>query len=482
MTVHSPCLHNEFQSLLTRVIGQTPPPQPAMINLLLAEVECLLLETEKVHPWTRTMVVQSYPPKKRRMYEDVVKSLSQSPLHQTDAYINAFVKSERLENAETKDPRMIQARSPRFNVEFGRFTKPTERKLCTLTDGYIKPICKGLNQEQRAAKIVSFWDRLNNPVAVAADASRWDQHCGVPLLKVMHKLFLGMLHLSKKERRLAKYLFSQQLVTRGRTTNGLKYKHRGGVCSGDQTTGGGNCAMALLIMRVVRKALTGKIPELTGEVILKDRDLLFVDDGDDFVVFTEQKHLPVVVGMVKRLFLMAGHELTMEKPVTSLNQVQFCQTKPLYHHGRWEMMPDPRKALASSLSYAGHRQVEYLAVLWMMRALIHQGQPVLGPLFYRLHLLTRKKVPSAERVDRMLAVMGLGYQMRFLRRSRLQDLEIEPQSRSQVEEMWGLEIQEQFQLEELVIPIKGLLNPPTVSECVVHPIPVGVLAALGKNA
>jgi hypothetical protein len=435
----------------------------------------MVAEVQRVHPWNLQQVLASYPQRKQRMYREQLSTLSVSPLAGRDWFIQAFVKSERVENPLEKDPRMIQARSPRFNLVFGKFTKPAEKLLYKISDGLETPICKGLNHRDRARKLWKAWRSLQNPVGVSADAKRWDQHCKVGLLKVMHELFEKLLLLTPAELRLLRFLFSKQLTTKGRTEGGIYYTNKGGVCSGDQTTGGGNCAMVLILLRLVRALLAGRdLGKLSREYAkhlvtkgLKQRVIkrwYSMLDGDDFNVMAEKEDIDLLIETVNWVFTLAGHELALEKRVTDVQQLEFCQTKLLVHHDTVEMMPNPRKVLASALSFGGKRDRDYLKVLWEMRAIINQGQPILGPLFLRLHesmkLADKKKAKNLSEV----ALRNLWFQQKFDRRSKVFWRTVEPDARIQCEKMWGIPIETQLALEGMKLEPEYWENPTSVPQ------------------
>jgi hypothetical protein len=65
----------------------------------------------------------------KAVYQRAVDSLRSEPVRRDDARIKPFVKAEKINVSKKPDPcpRLIQPRSPRYNVEVGVYLKPLER-------------------------------------------------------------------------------------------------------------------------------------------------------------------------------------------------------------------------------------------------------------------------------------------------------------------------------------------------------------------
>jgi hypothetical protein len=77
-------------------------------------------------------------------------------------------------------------------------------------------------------------------------------------------------------------------------------------------------------------------------------------DGDDAVIIVPSQYLPGL-GNITDWFLQLGFELTLEKPVTTFEQIEFCQTRPVFLGHKWMMVRDPEKVLNCDLS--GYRDL-----------------------------------------------------------------------------------------------------------------------------
>lgn len=378
------------------------------------------------YPASLDTVLSYFPKFKHKTYLKAIQSLYASPPNEIDGRVTAFVKVEKIKDPN-KDPRMIQYRSTRFNILLGRFTRPMEKLLYRLTDPLgERIIAKGMNQRQRAIVLMRKWSAIPDPVAISMDLTRWDLHCNKELLKVMHK-FYTTLTPDPELRELLKY----QLVNKGTTGAGIKYQSSGGVMSGDMTTALGNCALLVIVVMDLFQKLTLQEPRLKWALM---------DDGDDFVLIVNSSYVKFVQTAIKEHFTAIGHVIKMEEPVRQFHQIEFCQMKPLQHHGIVEFVPNPHKVLATAFIVVGTRDPdEYLRVVWQGRAILHQGQPVLGPIFLNL---TKKYPPKRSvktGIEAMMAIDG---------RDQIKWSQVENDSRQTYTEMWGWSIEEQLSIEQ----------------------------------
>jgi len=77
-----------------------------------------------ITPWTRAQVVASFKDKRGPRYARAAESLNTRELcFRSDAKVSAFIKSEKFSPADkvNPDPRMIQARGVRYNLELATF-------------------------------------------------------------------------------------------------------------------------------------------------------------------------------------------------------------------------------------------------------------------------------------------------------------------------------------------------------------------------
>jgi hypothetical protein len=113
----------------------------------------------------------------------------------------------------------------------------------------------------------------------------------------------------------------------------------------------------------------------------------FYDDGDDSVLIVEQADVQQLQDAVPAFFLRHGFTMKMSAPRTVFEQVEFCQTQPVFDGERWTMVRDPRTAIAKdSCSTLPCEQTGVLQ-MWL-RAVSDCGEAISGGIpvwdeFYR---------------------------------------------------------------------------------------------------
>jgi hypothetical protein len=248
-----------------------------------------------------------------------------------EARISAFVKSEKFAPSAkvNPDPRMIQARSPRFNVEIGIFLKPIEHYLYRLKDQEGFPmVAKGMAPWQRGEWLYKMWDCFDKPVAVILDGSRWDQHVSDSVLRVGHIVYLSCCNDP-----WFRTLLKCQLKNKCRTSGGWRYVAKGCRMSGDMDTALGNCVLMILMICAICRKL--------------DVRFKILDDGDDVVVMMEERDHARFMENVSSLFLSFGQEVKVESIARKMEDIDFCQARPvLTNTGGFTMLPNWRKVVS----------------------------------------------------------------------------------------------------------------------------------------
>jgi len=274
-----------------------------------------------------------YTGRKRGVYERAFESLTIRAINLRDAWVSTFVKAEKINFSSKGDPapRVIQPRSPRYNLEVGRYLKLFEKELC---DGFrrvfgYKVILKGLNAQDVGAALHEHWCVFDQPVAIGLDASRFDQHVSVEALKWEHSIYNAVFK-SPELRRLLSWQLSNTGIARVEDYV-VRYTIDGCRMSGDINTGLGNC----LIM-------SSMVIAYCESVGIKFR---LANNGDDCVLFVDQSDLLKLAG-IDDWMLDFGFTLTREEPVFELEQVVFCQAQPVHTASGWRMVRDPRTAMS----------------------------------------------------------------------------------------------------------------------------------------
>jgi len=338
-------------AIRNRVVGEVPLPSLDGLTRLRNTGKRLARLLGKQRELEILEFPLAYTGAKRARYQRAAENLLEGGITRRKAKVKCFVKFEKLEFKPEKpnpDPRAIQFRSPEYCVALGRFLRPIEHAVYKLKGGGILPpsrvIGKGLSQPARAALLLEKVQRFKSPCLITLDASRFDQHCSEPLLRIEHAFYCA----ANSSKEFAK-LLSWQLKNKGRTSWGIRYETTGKRMSGDMNTGLGNCVlMVTMITTFVRFYLTPAIAKRYGERLVH-WDM--IDDGDDAILIVESKYLDLVLDLVKPAFLDFGHEIKVEKVARSMEEVEWCQARPIeYKPGKWKFVRDYRKVISNSLS------------------------------------------------------------------------------------------------------------------------------------
>lgn len=369
-----------------------------------------------------------YRGQKRRRYEAAANSLRSKPVTRSDSYPSVFLKAEKWR--EDKPGRLISARSPRYNLEVGRYLLPLEPKVYQAIDGVwgSATIMKGYTPERRSAVVRGHWDSFGDTVAVGHDFSKFDQHISRRALQYEHGVYLS----AYSGDPLLQQLLSWQLETTcfANVRDGkVKYKVKGGRMSGDMNTAMGNCIIS-----------AGLIWAYAYEQGLTVRAVV---DGDDSVVFMEKKDLPRYLAGIEGWMAKRGFRLVTEKPVCEINQVEFCQCK-FMDTVPSTMVRNPMKAITQDHAWIEDRSISYpevLAATGLGGLSLYGNIPVLGAYY---DMLARTTHPSRRTLAR------LDFRSSWLRDAAMSGQHVEPseEARYQFWLTWGMTPGEQRAHEE----------------------------------
>jgi len=345
--VHNSNLENIKRGIFERVYfskdglgGLGPPlkPRPLAIRRLhLFRTMVLKRLLPPTSPLTDQEFLDCYPARKQKLYQNAIESLKVRPIRRADAYLSTFVKAEKVNFTAKPDPapRVIQPRSPRFNITVGKYLKPVEKRLYQAIAKLYgsTTVCKGLNAKHRGQLLAKKWRRFTRPLAIGLDASRFDQHCSKPILQYEH----GFYNKIWKSRDLQR-LLSWQCENVGfcRVDNGeLFYTVSGCRMSGDMNTALGNCIVMCALIWTCMKELNVKKFEL-------------MNDGDDCVLIVEEHQLPKLRNLVS-WFEDFGFRMKREPDIRELEKVEFCQCQPVFDGQGYVMVRNPHIACAKDL-------------------------------------------------------------------------------------------------------------------------------------
>lgn len=277
-------------------------------------------------------VVKCYTGPKRRIYENAERSLMRVSVNKSDSRAAPFTKFEKQDLS--KAPRMICPRSPRYNLCLGKYLKKLEKPIFEAINEVwggrtTHTVIKGLNVFQSAAVLKSKWDRFKRPVAVGADAKKFDMHVEVEALEYEHGTYNEIF-----ESELLATLLKWQLINFGVAycpDGVVRFKVKGKRLSGDLNTSLGNsllmCAMFYELTRML------------------GIDAELANNGDDCVLIMEEEDLELLLRCAKVYFERMGFRMTFEKPVRVFEEVEFCQSRPVEIAGGWAMVRNVRTCL-----------------------------------------------------------------------------------------------------------------------------------------
>lgn len=354
-------------------------------------------------PMTTAEFISSRPGRKKRVYKEAVCKVS--GLHfATEAKrfstTQFFIKVEKTEQQHTNYwtqettkkpvPRLINPRHPLYNLELGKYTVQVEHQIYEdIGKMFGRPcIAKGMNYWERAATIKGHFDEFQDPVWVAGDASRFDQHTHTLSLKLEHKVLKRYYPGDRKLRHLLELQFGNRGF--GFTSDGFLQAELGDMrMSGDMNTALGNCIIsaALVWTRLHELGVRGYA----------------LVDGDDFGVVMERSDARRFMQGAGEWYLRYGYNIAWEEPVDVIEKVAFCQTHPIWTPDGYVMCRDPHKVLNSDL--CGYSQCQsdkyYLALVAAIGEAgcsIAAGMPILQE-FYRTAVRLGKRNDKVKLIE-----------------------------------------------------------------------------------
>lgn len=342
--VHNNSYCNLTRALCERVLtvdqGGRPilPPQPAVgfvKSAMKGFTKRLLHAVRRVPTMSTTEFVDTYVGRKRKLYARVVEDININPVTRKDAYIMPFIKDEKT-NLTRKDdpcPRIIQPRSPRFNVAIGVHLKPMEKPIFRGIAAVFgsTTVMKGLNASERGIIIKSKWDRFTKPFAIMLDAKRFDQHVSRDVIDWEHsveeRIAIGrddLKRLNRMRRKNVCFIRTNQ--------GGYKYTLNGVRMSGDMDTAMGNCL-----------TMCGMTYSFMTELGISKYE--YMNDGDDGVLIVEGGDSRLVLDRFRDYFLKFGFTMKLEGTAQVLEHVEFCQSRPVFDGTSYRFVRDPRVCL-----------------------------------------------------------------------------------------------------------------------------------------
>ncbi|APG76432.1 hypothetical protein 2 [Sanxia tombus-like virus 4] len=321
---------------------------------------------------TRREFIASRNGRLKKVYERANEMLDDQPSSLEDlARTSLFTKWERSVHkpGKTTVPRIINPRSPQFNILLGRYLTPIEHQifegLQEMLESPHPVIAKGLTQSEKGQIIA---DIVNDGyVVVGLDASRFDQCISEELLKMEHNVYLKCYQNDRLLRALLKCQLDNSGQYIGRDGR-VKVRYGAIRCSGDMNTSLGNCIISVLL-----------------SVLFCDEngigDFRVFCDGDDLLLAVRRGDLNKL-NPLQQWYLQWGLRMKVEEPAYTPEAVEFCQSRPVCIDGRYVLIRDVRKCI--NVDYSGFVNLQdrdymlkYLRAVGVCGSYLAAGCPVL---------------------------------------------------------------------------------------------------------
>jgi len=389
---------------------------------------------------TEEQFIANYKGGKAARYKAALKTLKERDIERSDACVNAFVKVEKFDPSSKStppDPRLIQCRSPRFNIRCGTYLRHIEHKVYGLVEHGLKVMGKCMNPAQRGANVYAKWKRYTQPVALAIDASRFDQHVSLRMLREEHGFYLRCQDDPEFRRLLA-----MQERNFGYTTHGIRYTTVGRRMSGDLNTAVGNC--------ILMYAMTKALMKHAG---VKKFDLCV--DGDDTLIILEQSE-EFKLARLTDLFLMMGHEIKLERRSTTFEGIQWCQSRMCFIDGKPMSVRNYAKVISATTAgtqlwnnVKTQKPIARAVGLGLLAE--NQGVPIIQKYAERLIKCTNQKLKEW---DNMTALDGVCYDVKtkysYEQLEKLEIRKVSQSSRESYAAAWKITPEEQVEIEEML--------------------------------
>lgn len=397
---HANTIGNMTWALRERVLGSVvdgewvethKPPGAFATAKMMAIRERVTKLVGEATPITHSEYCAKYAGMRRAAYERAKDSLFTRPLRREDSFLNCFLKAEKnavVEDWMVKAPRVISPRDVRFLLSMGVYISPIEHRIYrAFRRMHGSPvIMKGLDQEARAAVARDHWSSFNRPVAVGLDASKFDQHTSRKALQFEHGFYLKPYRNDPGLARMCSWQLENHcfaMMDDGK----VAWKTDGGRMSGDTNTALGNCVLSatMLLAYASERGVVCRI----------------MVDGDDCVVFMEQRDLARFMDGLAAWYLGRGYRMKVEGPYFDLHCVEFCQSRWMDLNGTPLFVRNPFKAINQDHTWVvrgGITHEEVLIATGLGGLSIYGDVPVLGA-YYRM--LARDRQLSSRVIKRL---------------------------------------------------------------------------------
>lgn len=397
-------------------------------------------------PMTEDEYVESAADHKRKLYRSKKKSGDiQVDLRKSDYEIRARIKPEKKKMKDDLIFRLFFPRGTLFHIRLGRYIKCLEEHLYKAINrvfgelfgmDYIVVVTKGLNSPETAELFQEAFAEFKDPCAFKFDCAQFDKHIHRYLLKYCHKLWLSFYEGSDKVelQRLLRHQLNNRMDVFTDDGYRVSWETKGGVASGDVTTGCGNIfIMCACMYNFMRTNVTARVR--------------FIDNGDDCTVVTSlnDRQQFATIGDEYETY---GLTLKIEGIVTDIHKVVFCQTSPIKINNQWKMIRSLDAVfLKDMLCMQGTTLSEFKHWLFQVGTggtILNDGVPVFQEL-YQLYLRVGERGELSRVVNNDFVYSGL---VQLTKRMTFEALPITSENRLEFYHVTGLVPELQIALEE----------------------------------
>lgn len=279
-------------------------------------------------------VVDLYTGPKRQLYMQAYHSLLEKALSKRDSVLSPFPKFEKQDLG--KAPRIIQPRTPRYNLRLGRYLKGNEKLFYEGINkawGRRTPatVIKGFDMYTAADILRQKWEVFSDPVAVSIDAVKYDMHVTAPALKYEHSYYTNSFdHATPRQRSELSQLLSWQVNQKGVAycdDGRVKFSVVATRASGDMNTSLGNCLLMCSLVFAYCKHVSV--------------DAELGNNGDDCVVIMERADSARFIDNLATWFGNVGFRMGVDGITDCFERLEFCQSQPVWDGARWRMLRNP---------------------------------------------------------------------------------------------------------------------------------------------
>lgn len=370
------------------------------------------------------------------------------PYQEINGRLEAFVKYEKWsldKILKGKSPRIVQHRSFEFLYLNKSFILPIVKKLKSCyTQIFNQPIntifMKYYKNYEQINILQHYWNKFRNPVCLCLDMKAFDGHVTTSLLEIEQSFWLSF-YTGNNKKNLAK-LFESQLLNKGTTKNGIKFKKYGSRVSGDYTTSDGNSLINYMMLRSYLNYL--KI----------DKGYIFVN-GDDSMIIIEQDKTPELSTL--DYFNQFGMECECDRIANIFEQINFCQANPVIINGKYRFVKEPFRTMSRCTvcpSQYSKSLDRYLAGIGLCELASNVGVPILQAWSLRLLFDSGFTKPLGS-IDKTYSL--------YVDEELIKINPISNETRQSFFNAFNITIKEQIDLEEVILAGQSTRNPKLVN-------------------